>query len=149
MYPETPPHKLHELVGAKTERDVLKVYTKSFTFLWENFRNLFLPVMKEAVRRKAEIDVNLHPEDEAYIRKLGNLDPQAREKAVQKLITQYYHSKNENTGAIPKHSEGFITRYELLSICSDAEVFRHVKFYRNYEAEVTATDKSGLWLGSD
>lgn len=147
MYPEKSLPEIYKYIGAKSDTEFLEKYPSSYIFAWANFRNILPAVLKEAVRRDVDINVNLSSQDEAFLRELNALSYPDRTAKVKNLIDLYYNSSNKKNSTLPINQEGFITRYELLVLCSDPQIFREAKFYRNYQNEINISEKKELWIG--
>lgn len=149
MYPEKSLPEIYKFIGAKNDAEFIEKYPSSYVFVWQNFRNILPAILKEAVRRHVEINVNLAPKDEVFLRELNALQPSERAAMVKNLIGSYYRSDNKKNSTLPMNQDGFITRYELLVLCSDSQLFRHAKFFRNYQNEILFNEKQDLWIGID
>lgn len=105
----------------------------------EVFRRVFAPYLRKTVRRGGKIHINLHPEDEAFLKEINSLPKRERASRVRALINEYFSGKHSETGSL--------TRLELLKVASDPELYSASIFYRDYSDSISAAKASDLWIG--
>jgi hypothetical protein len=104
------------------------------------FRHIFVPYVRSTVRRGGRIHINLHHEDENFLRQLSILSEPDRQQKVKELINEYFSGIH--------HERGSLTRLELLKVASDPELFAAAIFYRNYSELIPQREVNSFWIGS-
>lgn len=126
---------LRSVYAALIELPRIKNYDFNDPFL---FRRLVKPYLKKLVTQGRNIHVNLDSRDEAFLRSMAEFSAAERKVHTERWIKDFFSRSDSGDGAL--------TRYELLIVTTDKEIFEATHFYRNYKDPIDPAEAASLRL---